>query len=667
MFRARAVSAVIGCLLGSCIAIAEPTPAPGQRITLTNSEVRIEINTSNLNIEVSQIHGNRRWRLCHPANRLLLETPSDYVANEFDRVNGDLVISNDDHTRAIGLSFENARKQFSKTGSRVQVSATWDLPSRGARLVVRAQFLFSLDRSTDELLTEVTSLVLPSGFHLVDLQFPRGAEASDEHGDLVWPLLSGFVLPMPAEVPIHVRLPANSRMLYMPWIGFAGSPAVQMILETPADAAIDLNYERDHTSSISAIWRGSLGQLQYPRRARFIFAVQSDHVKMAKRYRKAVKDSGRFVPFSEKVRRTPAAAEFEAGVVLRMHSLWINPETKQRELMNSYDDMERMVKEAKAEGFSHLVFHLGGWGRDGYDRLHPNPFPPNPESGGWDGIRKFADALEQLNYLLIIHDNYHMYNTATPGFDWKYAIHPWTGEPPFVTEWGAPQSILCECFALPYLEHNLSEWKSHEIHLGGVYLDEYGAVEPYESYPPGPIMTRRQSIQDRERMFSKLSQRGLVGTTEEPNDWAVPYITAPFWAFPPWMKDHWKWMKNPGRWAPLLQLVYSDSIIVPRPIDDPSDRRAAVLFGDIPLLMLPSPTHGKNVGFFDPEVVRRVKELRDSEAQVAGVEMLQHRFLDKDRHIQETTFANGVVIRMDYDTGKYSISSPAGNMEGKDQ
>src|SRR5262249_24655281 len=109
-------------------------------------------------------------------------------------------------------------------------------------------------------------------------------------------------------------------------------------------------------------------------------------------------------------------------------------------------------------------------------------WPQSPESGGWDGLKRFADAVHALKYLLSIHDQYRDYYTDAPSWDPQFAIHeedatspphafPGTrfgitkeGEIPFMRHWdGGKQSFLTPSMMLGHLKKNYDELFAHGV------------------------------------------------------------------------------------------------------------------------------------------------------------------------------------------------------------
>lgn len=56
-------------------------------------------------------------------------------------------------------------------------------------------------------------------------------------------------------------------------------------------------------------WLAQLGRLGYPRSGRMVFLDKANYVDMARRYRRYVLETGRFVSLAEKIARTPGVKD----------------------------------------------------------------------------------------------------------------------------------------------------------------------------------------------------------------------------------------------------------------------------------------------------------------------------------------------------------------------
>lgn len=49
--------------------------------------------------------------------------------------------------------------------------------------------------------------------------------------------------------------------------------------------------------------------------------------------------------------------------------------------IHSFDEIAAGVEKLRARGLDRAYFHIDGWGKMGYDNLHPDVTPPCPEAG----------------------------------------------------------------------------------------------------------------------------------------------------------------------------------------------------------------------------------------------------------------------------------------------
>ena len=139
----------------------------------------------------------------------------------------------------------------------------------------------------------------------------------------VIPRMQGMLLP--GDWPQHIEAAdlCNSRTLYMAWWGHLQKGAgVQVILETSDDAGVAYRHLKGGPTAATPRWYGSLGKLRYQRSIRYVFDDAADYVKMAKRYRRYMKETGRFVSLREKLARTPSLDMVIGKPVIHLGSLY---------------------------------------------------------------------------------------------------------------------------------------------------------------------------------------------------------------------------------------------------------------------------------------------------------------------------------------------------------
>lgn len=500
---------------------------------------------------------------------------------------------------------------------------------------------------------------------LRDCRWPKGF-TEDSFDYTVVPFMQGVLLPK--HWPHRVRLydaHTFSRGLYMPWWGFQqGGAAAMLILETPEDAACDFKHPANGPTSIAPRWLHSLKSFRYPRQLRMCFFEKGDYVDLAKRYREYAMSTGHFVSLRQKIARTPNVAKLIGSPILHTSILTHvvegssyydkeHPENNHR--LRTFDQRLQDIQNLKKLGVDRLYVHLDGWGWRGYDNLHPEPLPPGPEAGGWEGLRRLVDGCHDMGFLLALHDQYRDYYLDSISYQLQQALMRENGSRPYESTWaGGPQTVLCASFAPGFVAMNHGAFPQHNIHLDGSYLDVFAVVPPEECYHPEHIMSRSQCLAFRGQCFTRIKQLEGIVSSEEPADWAIPYLD---------LVHHGPYalQPNPGGGPaigipiPLFNLVYHDAIVLPWSIgrekggwgipDSDSGFLHALLNGGMPYISITP----------DEAELTKVNQLCALMQRVALLEMVGHRFLDDSRRKQQTTFADGTVVTVDFDSGVYSV------------
>jgi len=447
----------------------------------------------------------------------------------------------------------------------------------------------------------------------------------------------------------------------MSWWGLQkGKSAMMVIVETPDDAAYQFSHPAGGPTVIGPRWRPTLGKLGYVRTARLCFFPEGNYVTLAKRYRRYAMDTGLFVSLEEKIARKPIVKELMARPLMRAGILTnFKPEgerakrttdTNDRHRLTTFDDRAKFFRQVKSNGVERLTVVLTGWPRLGYDRQHPDALPPAPEAGGWEGMKRLAEACGELGYLFSLHDQYRDYYVDAPSYDSQFAIHeednntrpqafPGTrfgdskeGMVPFMDHWdGGKMTYLNGRFMLGHLVKNYQWLFDRDIRPQGNYLDVFGYVPPDEDFNPEHPTTRADCLRERVKCYNwSRNNLGFVGT-EAACDWTVPYadVSSPL-------------SQKKGIPAPLFNLVYHDAIITTYAPDD----LHGFLNGGLPQIGARVP--GKE----DVEQIRRMCALH---RRVALLEMTGHEFLDSKYRKERTKFADGTTVTVDWDSKAVEI------------
>jgi hypothetical protein len=448
----------------------------------------------------------------------------------------------------------------------------------------------------------------------------------------------------------------------MSWWGFQkGKSALVVIVETPDDAAYKFHHPPGGPTVIGPRWRASLGKLGYLRSVRMCFIPEGNYVDMAKRYRRYVIDIGRFVSLKEKIARDPLVAQLIGTPHLRQSIKrnykpgsfrWDAKNPEKNYSVTTFDERIRQLRDLKAKGLNRLYVTLSGWPYQGYDRQHPDALPPAPEAGGWEGLKRWADACKELGYLYNLHDQYRDYYIDAPSYDPQFAVHeedaisqatafPGTrfgfwkeGYLPFMDHWdGGAMTYLDARFAPGHLIKNYQLMFDHGIKMEGSYLDVFGYIPPTEDFNPEHPLTRADCMKFQAECFTWVRNNlGIVGT-EDGADWVVPYVDYANEA-------------SPGRCisVPLYELVYHDAVLTPE--GEMRDPLRCLLNGGYPNLPRDL-DNKKEMDFF-----HAICALHE---RVALLEMTDHEFLDKNHKVERATFSDGTTVTIDPGAGTFEV------------
>ena len=497
-----------------------------------------------------------------------------------------------------------------------------------------------------------------------ELLWPASFEPGS-FGSAVVPFMQGMLLPK--DWPRAVR-PYDSmsygRGLYMPWWGFDRDGAsVLVLLETPDDAGCRFGHPAGGPTSIDVRWVHSLGRWSYPRVVRFAFLDEGGYVGLAKRYRRYVVEAGRFVSLEEKMARNPLVGKLIGAPVVHTSILYhVQPQSsyydrkdpaKNHQLV-SFDKRAVELKALSDLGVGRAYIHLDGWGLRGYDNLHPDILPPSPEAGGWDGMKRFAEACDELGFVFAIHDQYRDYYLDAATYNPRNAQVGEDGRREFHSTWyGGTQTYLCPSLAPGYVARNHRAILDHGVKLRGAYLDVFAVVPPDECANPEHPVTRSECLAFRGACFDFVRSYGGIVSSEEPADWAVPKLDlvhhGPFPLDP-----------NPGSGpamgipVPLFDLVYHDAILLPWSLGKGAwgipETDLGFLHGlghaGLPYLSI-APSAAE---------LEQVRTMCALNARLGTVELAGHEFLEGSFRRQRFTYADGTVVTIDLDAGTWDVT-----------
>ena len=419
----------------------------------------------------------------------------------------------------------------------------------------------------------------------------------------------------------------------------------------------------------------SLGQMEYRRIVRYLFFSDCDYNSLLKGYRELAKEEGKLKTLKEKEVSTPSVKKLiGASFVHKGIKTCVQPDSeffdkdapdKNNRLVPFKKRTEEM-KALKADGIEKLYLHLDGWGDAGYDNKHPDVGPACVEAGGWEGMRELSKTMEELGYLFGIHDQYRDFYKKAESYDDDLACQSADGSIFTHARWaGGPQAYLCTGQAPYYVRRNFERLLAEGVHLDGAYLDVFTCNEGDECANPRHRMRRRDSYEYRNACFRYLLSKNILPSSEEVNDWAVPWLVFCHYAPYDFM------LREPGSPKygipiPMFNLVYHDCLIIPwmmEKLPEEDYMLYALLNGGAPYLVRDPAYMGIDGAFTLEEEMpwkthlERVRAVSDFHEKVGEAELIRHEILDEKGYRQRSSFANGYTVEVDFKEGTYQISS----------
>lgn len=430
-----------------------------------------------------------------------------------------------------------------------------------------------------------------------------------------------------------------------------------VIIETPDDAAIHLERLNDRLA-VAPEWDAQKGQFGYARRLRYVFFDGGGHVAIAKRYREYARQNGLLKTLAEKRGENPNV-DLLVGAV----NIW-----------NWDADPVQLTTQMRAAGIERILWSRGG----------------------------SADALRTLDDMKVLTSRYDIYqDTMNPAnFPFLAGIHPdWTtaawpvdiirqANGDWRRGWAVKGTngqwydcgVLCDSRALDYARARIPAELAMRPYLCR-FIDTTTAAPWNECYDPRHPMTRTESREWKMKLLNYVSRDcKLVTGSETGHDAAVPFVDyfegmlslGPY-RVPDTGRDIQRiWNEPPERVAkfqlgqayrlPLWELVYHDCVVAQWYWGDYNNKLPAlwdkrdlfnVLYGTPPMFMF-------DRKLWETQKARFVQSYTNTcpYVRAAGyAEMTDHRFLTVDRNVQQTAFANGITITVNFGTTPFGLAS----------
>ncbi len=467
---------------------------------------------------------------------------------------------------------------------------------------------------------------------------------------LILPVNEGISYPVDDE-----SLPAMNHYLYgghglcMGWYGVIdGEQGVMTIVDTPDDAGVRIP-RLDGRLTLAPEWHPQKGRFGYTRRLKYVLFDRGSYVAMCKRYRQQREQLGLVKTLAQKRRQNPDVDKLIGAV-----NVWCWD--------RAAVDVCRELQQA---GIKRIL-----WSNRG-----------QPET------------IQQMNEMGILTSRYDIYQDAMnpENFPKLRGIHgDWTSSAwphdlmigangDWVRGWRVmgkdgnwyPCGVLCDRQAVDYARKRIpEELKTHPYQCR--FIDTTTASPWRECYHPDHPMTRSESREWKMKLLQYISDDcGLVTGSETGHEASVPYVhyfegmmsLGPYRIPDAGRRMGEVWDEVPERVAkfqtghfyrlPLWELVYHDCVVAQWYWGDYNnklprlwDRRDLwnALYGTPPMFMFKRRQWQEQKDRFAQSY-----QTATTVARATGYsEMLAHRWLTDDHSVQQTEFASGVTVTVNF-------------------
>ncbi len=598
--------------------------------------------------------------------------PSEPAAGRVHTIRNELVeVAFDESTARFSITDRRTSRRWSQPIQAALLSVS-DVESTSTSLAYRLQSPAGPVRVRLELEASAELLVTiepdGKGRH-ADLSYPDVIEPPDPSAELVIPTDEGMIVSVTSgDFPRIVGAYHHGQGGWlMPWCGMLmGDEGIMMLVETPDDfrGRVDrLRAEGNELMGVAVTWLASLDDLRYPRRLRYCLFDEGGYMAMAKRYRQHLVDIGRFRTLAEKAEEIPDVAKLIGAINILDRSRdestldWMISHGIRRALYSCGGPRER-VEKAKDAGY--VV--------NRYDIYTDVAGPELLEVWGPPRSDKDQRRIGFPEECYICRDG-----TPRPGF--PYPVGARGGVDPAGRE---GKRIRCykRCAApqLRWMQAIIPE-QIEQYGYTARFIDVETAHPLYECYSDQHPATRTQDRENRIKLFDYLRSLGQVCSSEGGGDWpahALHYqegsLTLTRFGYIPGVyvgtgpfdvpEEYVRNQLNMAIRVPLHKLVYHDSVLMTwRWNHTPNRWRQPdrwddwdllhLLYGGMPIFVVDE----DNIGEKGERVLQSYHTICDFTEKVGGHEMVSHRFLTPDRMVQETRFANGhgVIVNFSQD------------------
>ncbi len=584
--------------------------AATQKLTISNTAISVTLNTDDATLSVTDKRTGHTWR-----QKSLTE--------------GKII-------------------QSAKTGYGIEM--TWHHP--GLDMDIETELL--LDKDLPEFTLRLTS----KGELKWSLRFPHPF-VTEPGTYLVVPMNEGISYPVEDKTISPRKLVAyGGHGICMPFWGVTdGRQGYMAVIETPDDASIRIQ-RTDEKLCIAPEWDSQKGRFGYARRLRYVFFDKGGHVAICKRYRSYAQKAGLLKTLQQKREENP-----DVDLLIGAVNVWCWEK-----------NALAIVREMKSLGIERIL-----WSH----REQPGVIKSMNEMGGiltsrYDIYQDLMDTQVVEQQLRRVHPDWTQAGwpkdiMLDKNGDWRkgWRVKGKDGQM-------YPCGVLCDRQAPKYARQRVpTELKTHPYRCR--FIDTTTASPWRECYHPDHPMTRSDSRHWKMELLRVICEdMKLVTGSETGHDAAVPYVhyfegmlsLGPYRIPDAGRNMREIWDEVPERIAkfqvghkyrlPLWELVYHDCVVAQWYWGDYNNKLPAIwdkrdlfniLYGTPPMFMFNRQVWNQNKERF----VQSYKNVCPVARAVGYAEMTDHSFLTADRNVQQTSFANGTTITVNFGSESYSL------------
>ncbi len=390
-----------------------------------------------------------------------------------------------------------------------------------------------------------------------------------------------------------------------------------------------------------------------------------NYIDLAITYRNELIERNELPSLEDKLRRKPELIHLLEGVNIKF-PIYKSHEQRPDENGNtpppriydyqSFEDVTAVVSDMKEHGVDRLMAVWWGWGRQGYDRLHPDFLPPNPSLGGEAVFVRETRAIREMGFPVGFHDNYTDIYEAAPSFEeGAHVIVDRNGKKRMGGFWAGGRCWrLCSTAGLQFAERNFGLMKHYG--LNACFVDVLTASRLYDCFSPAHPHSKWGDMQNKRGMMRAAEQYFGIFGSEHGISWGADLCDY-FEGITSDMETPNKWFKPVGTTAPLFSAVYHDAVLHYMHQLSPVQPEAPTRF-------LSNLRAGGGMYF---NVVRSEYELpgaREYFLKTCSVAsnvirrtwrhpLTQHSFLTEDGGVQECVYGDDVHIVLNFSNQEY--------------